>query len=68
MSLPSQLVAQRPDVRQAEESLHAASAQVGIAVANRLPNITLTADAGTMALEAGQMFSSGNGFWTLAGG
>ncbi len=67
VSLPSQLVAQRPDVRQAEESLHAASAQVGIAVANRLPNITLTADAGTMALEAGQIFSSGAGFWGLAG-
>ncbi|HWW01177.1 MAG TPA: efflux transporter outer membrane subunit [Candidatus Acidoferrum sp.] len=68
VSLPSQLVAQRPDVRQAEESLHAASAQVGIAVANRLPTITLTADAGTMALEAAKIFSSGNGFWTLAGG
>jgi NodT family efflux transporter outer membrane factor (OMF) lipoprotein len=68
VSLPSQLVAQRPDVRQAEETLHAASAQVGIAVANRLPNITLSADAGTMALEAGQIFSSGNAFWTLAGG
>jgi NodT family efflux transporter outer membrane factor (OMF) lipoprotein len=68
VSLPSQLVAQRPDVRQAEESLHAASAQVGIAIANRLPTITLSADAGTMALEAGQMFSNGTGFWTLAGG
>ena len=68
VSLPSQLVAQRPDVRQAEESLHAASAQVGIAIANRLPTITLSADAGAMALEAGQMFSSGTGFWTLAGG
>jgi len=68
VSLPSQLVAQRPDVRQAEESFHAASAQVGIAVANRLPNITLTADAGTMALEASKMFSSSAGFWTLAGG
>jgi NodT family efflux transporter outer membrane factor (OMF) lipoprotein len=67
LSLPSQLVAQRPDVRQAEENLHAASAQVGIAVANRLPNITLTADVGTMALEAGQMFAGGAGFWTLAG-
>jgi NodT family efflux transporter outer membrane factor (OMF) lipoprotein len=67
VSLPSQLVAQRPDVRQAEESLHAASAQVGIAVANRLPNITLSADVGAMALEASKMFSSGNGFWTLAG-
>ena len=68
LSLPSQLVAQRPDVRQAEESLHAASAEVGIAIANRLPNITLSADAGTMALEAGQIFSSPEGFWTLAGG
>ena len=67
VSLPSQLVAQRPDVRQAEASLHAASAAVGIAVANRLPNITLSADAGTMALEAGKIFSGGAGFWTLAG-
>ena len=67
LSLPSLLVAQRPDVRQAEENLHAASAQIGIAVANRLPNITLSADAGTMALEAGNMFANGAGFWTLAG-
>ncbi len=67
VSLPSQLVAQRPDVLQAEQSLHAASAQVGIAVANRLPNITLSADAGTTALEAGKMFSNGVGFWSLAG-
>jgi len=65
VSLPSQLVEQRPDVRQAEENLHAASAQVGIAVANRLPNITLTADAGTMALEAGKIFAGGAGFWDL---
>ena len=67
VSLPSQLVAQRPDVRQAEESLHSASAEVGLAVANRLPNITLSADVGTMALEAGKIFSGGAGFWTLAG-
>jgi NodT family efflux transporter outer membrane factor (OMF) lipoprotein len=67
LSLPSQLVAQRPDVRQAEENLHATSAQIGIAVANRLPNIILSADVGTMALEASKILSSGNGFWTLAG-
>ena len=67
VSLPSQLVAQRPDVRQAEEALHSASAQIGVAVANRLPTITLSADLGTMALEAGKMFANGNGFWTLAG-
>jgi NodT family efflux transporter outer membrane factor (OMF) lipoprotein len=68
LSLPSQLVDQRPDVRQAEEALHAASAQIGIARANRLPSITLSADAGTMALEAGKIFSSSAAFWTLAGG
>ena len=68
LSLPAQLVAQRPDVRQAEENLHAACAQVGIAVANRLPNLMLTADVGSTALMAGQMFAGGTGFWTLAGG
>jgi NodT family efflux transporter outer membrane factor (OMF) lipoprotein len=67
LSLPSRLVAQRPDVLQAEENFHGASAQIGVAVANRLPNITLSADVGTMALEASKIFSPGVGFWTLAG-
>jgi NodT family efflux transporter outer membrane factor (OMF) lipoprotein len=65
VSLPSRLIEQRPDVRQAEENLHSASALIGVAVANRLPNITLTADAGTMALAAGRIFSAGSGFWDL---
>ena len=65
VSLPSALVAQRPDVLQAEANLHAASAQVGIATANRLPNITLTADAGSTALAIGRVFSAGSGFWSL---
>ncbi|HSS18400.1 MAG TPA: efflux transporter outer membrane subunit [Candidatus Dormibacteraeota bacterium] len=65
VSLPSRLVEQRPDVRQAEENMHSASAQIGIAVANRLPNFDLTADAGTMALTAAKMFSAGAGFWDL---
>jgi outer membrane protein TolC len=45
--------------------MHSASAQIGIAVANRLPNFNLTADAGTMALTAAKMFSAGAGFWDL---
>jgi NodT family efflux transporter outer membrane factor (OMF) lipoprotein len=65
LSLPSRLVEQRPDVRQAEENLHAASAQIGIAVANRLPNITLTADAGNSALALSQIFNGSTGFWDL---
>jgi len=65
VSLPSALVAQRPDVLQAEANLHVASAQVGIATANRLPNIQLTADAGSTALAIGQVFKAGTGFWDL---
>jgi NodT family efflux transporter outer membrane factor (OMF) lipoprotein len=65
VSLPSKLVEQRPDVRQAEENLHSASAQIGIAIANRLPNITLTANAGSTALQLDQIFTSGTGFWGI---
>jgi len=65
VSLPSKLVAQRPDVLQAEENLHAASAEIGIAVANRLPNIQLSADAGSTALAIGQVFTPGAGMWEL---
>jgi NodT family efflux transporter outer membrane factor (OMF) lipoprotein len=62
LSLPSQLVEQRPDVRQAEENLHSASALIGVARANRLPSFTLTGDIGTMALTFGTIFAAGNGF------
>jgi len=65
VSLPSQLVAQRPDVLQAEANLHAASAQIGITIANRLPDITLTANAGSSALAIDKLFTSGTGFWGL---
>ena len=65
VSLPSQLVAQRPDVLQAEANLHAATAQIGVAMANRLPDLTLTADAGSTALSFDKLFSSGTGFWGL---
>jgi len=65
LSLPSRLVQQRPDVLQAEANMHVASAQVGIAAANRLPNIQLTADAGSMALALSQVAARGNGFWDV---
>ena len=68
VSIPSQLVEQRPDVRQAEENLHSASAQIGIARANRLPSFALTANAGSMAVALGHLFSGGNGFWDVAAG
>lgn len=67
LSLPSKLVGQRPDIRAAEENLHSASAQVGVAIANRLPNITLSATLGSTAFEIGQLLNAGTGFWMLAG-
>ncbi len=66
LSLPAKLVEQRPDVRSAEEQLHAASAEIGVSIANRLPNITLSGDLGTSALKIAQMFAPGTGFWDLA--
>jgi NodT family efflux transporter outer membrane factor (OMF) lipoprotein len=68
VSLPSDLVRQRPDVRQAEENLHAASAGIGQAVAARLPQITLTAQVAASANNASDLFTPGTNFWTLAGG
>jgi NodT family efflux transporter outer membrane factor (OMF) lipoprotein len=68
LSVSSKLLEQRPDIRQAEENLHSASAQIGIAVANRLPNITLSGDVGSMALTIGQMFASGSNVWAIGAG
>ena len=65
VSLPSELVAQRPDVRQAEANMHDASARIGIAIANRLPSLSLTANTGSTALALDQIFKSGTGFWGI---
>jgi NodT family efflux transporter outer membrane factor (OMF) lipoprotein len=68
VSLPSQLVEHRPDVRAAEEQLHAACAQAGVASANMLPQFTLAASGGSMTTQISQLFRPGTGFWTLLGG
>jgi NodT family efflux transporter outer membrane factor (OMF) lipoprotein len=68
VSIPSKLVEQRPDILQAEENLHSASAQIGVAIANRWPAFNLTADVGSNALVLGQIFTSGNGVWALGAG
>jgi len=67
LSLPSKLVQQRPDIKAAEANLHAASAQVGVAIANRLPNVTLAANGGGEATNIGQMFTNQNVFWAVSG-
>ena len=67
VSLPSQLVEQRPDVRAAEATMQYDSALIGVAVANRLPNISLTGGLGTNALSIDQLFGPGMGTWSIAG-
>jgi NodT family efflux transporter outer membrane factor (OMF) lipoprotein len=63
VSLPSKLVEQRPDVRQAEENMHAASAAVGVAIADMLPQFAISGNIGSSSLAIGQLFGPYTGFW-----
>ncbi len=65
VNLPSQLVDQRPDIRAASALLHAASAEVGVATAAMLPQLTLSGSGGSQALQASDLFSAGTGAWSL---
>ncbi|MPS29939.1 MAG: efflux transporter outer membrane subunit [Alcaligenaceae bacterium] len=67
VSLPSQLVTQRPDVRGAQAQLHAASAAIGVATADMLPQFSITAVGGGAATAFGHMFAAGNPFWSVVG-
>lgn len=63
--LPSDIVRQRPDIRRAEAQLHQASANIGVATANMLPQFGLSASTGDSAQKLGSLFSSG--VFSLAG-
>ncbi|HMI74558.1 MAG TPA: efflux transporter outer membrane subunit, partial [Steroidobacteraceae bacterium] len=63
VSLPSKLVEQRPDIRQAEENMHMASAAVGVATADLLPQFAISADLGSSALALGKLFTPYTQFW-----
>jgi NodT family efflux transporter outer membrane factor (OMF) lipoprotein len=65
LSMPADLVRQRPDIRAAEANLRAANAQIGVAIANRLPQITLTGNTGSTSEKLSQLFSPGTGFWMI---
>ena len=65
VSLPTQLVEQRPDVRAAQSQLHQASALIGVAVANRLPQFSLTAEYGSAALTTAALFTPAAAIWSL---
>jgi NodT family efflux transporter outer membrane factor (OMF) lipoprotein len=65
VTLPSQLVEQRPDIRAAEAQLHSASAQIGVATANMLPQLSLSASLGSVS--SGALLQPGTGVWSLGG-
>ena len=64
--LPSELLERRPDVKQAEEQLHAANAKIGAAIASLFPTISLSAAGGTVSNDLGRLFETGTGFWNVA--
>ena len=65
VSLPSQLVDQRPDIRAAEAQLHQATATIGVTIANRLPQFTLQAFIGSAPSRLGDLFTPGNGIFEI---
>lgn len=66
--LPTQLLEQRPDIEAAQAQLHAVTAQVGVALANRLPQLSISAVDGGSSTQFSSMFADGNKFWSLTGG
>jgi NodT family efflux transporter outer membrane factor (OMF) lipoprotein len=68
VSLPSELVRRRADIRAAEAQLHAASAAIGVATANLYPNLNLTATVTQQALVPGELFNSISNAYSLAAG
>jgi NodT family efflux transporter outer membrane factor (OMF) lipoprotein len=68
VSLPSRLVEQRPDVREFSALLHEATAQVGVATANMLPQFSLTGSYGAASVKFADLFTPSSAVWNLAGG
>ncbi len=67
VSLPSNLVRQRPDILAAEATAHAASAGVGVATAAMLPSVTLSGGLETAANSTARLFSPGSRAWSFGG-
>src|SRR5208282_3790147 len=65
VSLPSDLVRQRPDILAAEATAHSASAEIGVATAAMLPNFTLSGGYGTNSTAMSTLFAAGGNFWSL---
>lgn len=66
--LPATLIERRPDVRQAEQELHAAMARIGVAEGALMPTITLTGQYGTQSQDFSNLFKSSTEIYQLFGG
>lgn len=64
VSVPSDLLQQRPDVLAAQALVHAASAQVGVATANLFPHVSLSASLGSAAFKPSNVFTSAGSIWS----
>ncbi|MFU8783800.1 efflux transporter outer membrane subunit [Aliidiomarina sp.] len=62
---PSELLKRRPDIRAAEANLQMASAQVGVAVAQRFPSLNLSGLVGSAASDSSDLFGSGSDIWSI---
>ena len=67
VSLPSDLVRQRPDVRAAEEQWHRTSAELGVAIAAQFPQFALTGSFGRQSAGLSSLFSNSANVWSLGG-
>ena len=65
VGLPSDLLRRRPDVRRAERELAAATADVGVAVAEQYPRFSLTGDAGLDSIRSGDLTDAASRFWNF---
>jgi len=65
IGLPSDLARRRPDIRQAEANLHAATAEIGVAVSNYFPQLTLTAEGGFQSEGLSQLVETASRFASL---
>jgi NodT family efflux transporter outer membrane factor (OMF) lipoprotein len=65
VGLPSDLLRRRPDIQQAERELAAATARIGVAVAELFPKFSLTGSIGLQSVSAGDWFTPGSRFWSV---
>lgn len=66
--LPSALLERRPDIRQAEQGLVAANAEIGVAIGNFLPRFSLTGDLGVISRDLNQLFTGPSRIWGIGPG